>query len=99
MATSVAAAANAALDALQTRARSDAGRGSRSACRSAMSIAAPGAIEGTPPALLGDTAQRDYARKLQLFNAFAERELRQGIAGLDIRSGMRILDAGCGTGD
>lgn len=49
--------------------------------------------------LLGDTAARDYSRKLQLFSACAEPELRQAIAGLGIEPGMRILDAGCGTGE
>lgn len=48
--------------------------------------------------LLGDTPQRDYSRKLQLFNEFAARELRQAIASLALQPGMRILDAGCGTG-
>jgi SAM-dependent methyltransferase len=51
------------------------------------------------PGLLGDTPERDYSRKLQLFNAFAEPELRQAIAGLSLEPGMRILDAGCGTGE
>ena len=51
------------------------------------------------PGLLGDTALRDYSRKLTLFNAFAEPELRQAIASLGIEPGMRILDAGCGTGE
>ena len=49
--------------------------------------------------LLGDTADRDYGRKLSLFNAHAEPELRQAIAGLMLKPGMRILDAGCGTGE
>jgi ubiquinone/menaquinone biosynthesis C-methylase UbiE len=49
--------------------------------------------------LLGDTAERDYTLKLRLFNAFAAPELRQAIAGLDIRPGMHILDAGCGSGE
>jgi SAM-dependent methyltransferase len=49
--------------------------------------------------LLGDTAARDYRRKLQLFNEFAEPELRLAISGLELRRGMRILDAGCGTGE
>ena len=49
--------------------------------------------------LLGDTPQRDYSRKLQLFNAFAAPELRQAIGSLALQPGMRILDAGCGTGD
>lgn len=49
--------------------------------------------------LLGDTAARDYSRKLRLFNAFAEPELREAIASLGLRPGMRVLDAGCGTGE
>src|ERR1700688_2829408 len=49
--------------------------------------------------LLDDTAARDYSRKLRLFNAFAEPELRQAIASLCLEPGMRILDAGCGTGE
>jgi SAM-dependent methyltransferase len=49
--------------------------------------------------LLGDTAARDYSRKLELFNSFAEPELRQAIASLNLKPGMRALDAGCGTGE
>lgn len=49
--------------------------------------------------LLGDTPTRDYSRKLHLFNAFAEPELRRAIVGLGLRPGMRVLDAGCGTGE
>jgi SAM-dependent methyltransferase len=49
--------------------------------------------------LLGDTTARDYSRKLQLFNAFAEPEIRQAIAELNLRPGMRVLDAGCGSGE
>src|ERR1700730_16783943 len=49
--------------------------------------------------LLDDTAARDYSRKLRLFKAFAEPELRQAIASLGLEPGMRILDAGCGTGE
>jgi SAM-dependent methyltransferase len=51
------------------------------------------------PGLLGDTAARDYSLKLRLFNSFAEPELRQLIAGLRLKPGMRVLDAGCGTGE
>jgi SAM-dependent methyltransferase len=53
----------------------------------------------SPAGLLGDTPDRDYSRKLQLFNSFAEREIRQLIEGLGLRPGMRVLDAGCGTGE
>lgn len=49
--------------------------------------------------MLGDTARRDYSHKLQRFNAFAEAELRQAVADLTLTAGMRILDAGCGTGE
>lgn len=48
---------------------------------------------------LGDTAERDYSCKLRLFNALAEPELRAAISGLALASGMRVLDAGCGTGE
>jgi SAM-dependent methyltransferase len=48
---------------------------------------------------LGDTAERDYSSKLRLFNAFAEPELRRVIAGFDLKPGMHVLDAGCGTGE
>jgi len=51
------------------------------------------------PGLLHDTVARDYVRKLQLFNACAEPELRAALASLDITPGMRVLDAGCGTGE
>ncbi len=49
--------------------------------------------------LLGDTPARDYARKLQAFNAFAAPELREAMRDLRLRPGMRVLDAGCGSGD
>lgn len=49
--------------------------------------------------LLGDTVARDYSRKLELFNSFAAAELRQAIATLGLTRGMRVLDAGCGTGE
>ena len=48
---------------------------------------------------LGDTPDRDYSLKLQLFNAFAEPELRAAIAGLHLQPGLTVLDAGCGTGE
>jgi len=49
--------------------------------------------------LLGDTAARDYSAKLRQFNLFAERELCQLIESLQLSPGMRILDAGCGSGE
>jgi SAM-dependent methyltransferase len=52
-----------------------------------------------PAGLLGDTIARDYSRKLRLFNSFVEPELRQAIANLGLKDGMRVLDAGCGTGE
>jgi SAM-dependent methyltransferase len=53
----------------------------------------------TSAGLLGDTPSRDYSRKLSQFNSFAEPELRRLMETLELRPGMRILDAGCGTGD
>jgi SAM-dependent methyltransferase len=53
----------------------------------------------TASALLGDTVSRDYSRKLSQFNSFAEPELRRLIGGVGLRPGMRVLDAGCGTGE
>jgi ubiquinone/menaquinone biosynthesis C-methylase UbiE len=49
--------------------------------------------------LLGDNADRDYSAKLRSFNAFAEPELRALIRSLELKPGMHILDAGCGTGE
>lgn len=49
--------------------------------------------------MLGDTAARDYTRKLRLFNSFARPELVQAIAGLGLEPGTLVLDAGCGTGE
>jgi SAM-dependent methyltransferase len=54
---------------------------------------------GAPDGMLGDTPLRDYSEKLRLFNAFAEPELRSLIASLGLAAGMRVLDAGCGTGE
>ena len=48
--------------------------------------------------LLGDGSGRDYGRKLQLFNDFAAPELRSALATLALEPGMRVLDAGCGSG-
>jgi len=58
-----------------------------------------GDIDDGATGLLGDTAARDYSRKLRLFNAFAEPELRRAITSLGLKQGMRVLDAGCGTGE
>jgi len=52
-----------------------------------------------PVGRLGDTPDRDYSHKLRLFNAMAETELRAAIDSLHLSSGMRVLDAGCGTGE
>ena len=52
-----------------------------------------------PLGRLGDTTERDYSQKLRLFSAFAEPELRAAIASLGLVGGMRVLDAGCGTGE
>lgn len=54
---------------------------------------------GPSAGLLCDTAGRDYSSKLRLFNAYAAREIRQAIAFLNLRPGMSVLDAGCGTGE
>jgi len=61
--------------------------------------ASAAAIKRRSTGLLGDTPGRDYSRKLYLFNTFAAPELRRLIRGLGLRPGMRILDAGCGTGE
>lgn len=55
-------------------------------------------LDSAAPGLLGDTPQRDYARKLALFSRFAAPELRAALAGLGLRPGQRALDAGCGAG-
>jgi SAM-dependent methyltransferase len=49
--------------------------------------------------LLGDNSDRDYSAKLRSFNAFAEPEIRALIRSLELKPGMHILDAGCGTGE
>lgn len=53
----------------------------------------------TLPDLLGDTTARDYSHKLRLFNAFADPELRQITASLNLTPKAHVLDAGCGTGE
>lgn len=58
-----------------------------------------GNVSGGIAGLLGDTPSRDYSRKLRQFNSFAEPELRRLIAGAGLQPGMRVLDAGCGTGE
>jgi SAM-dependent methyltransferase len=60
---------------------------------------AASALAASSPGLLGDTPSRDYSRKLSQFNSFAEPELRRLIASVDLSPGMRILNAGCGTGE
>jgi SAM-dependent methyltransferase len=62
-------------------------------------IAAEESMTARPTGLLGDTIARDYSRKLKLFNSFVAPELRQAIASLGLTQGMRVLDAGCGTGE
>ena len=52
----------------------------------------------TSGGLLGDTPARMYANKLELFNRFAEPEIRRLIGELHIAPGSRALDAGCGAG-
>jgi SAM-dependent methyltransferase len=49
--------------------------------------------------LLGDNADRDYSAKLSRFNSFAEPEIRMLIRSLELKQGMHILDAGCGSGE
>jgi ubiquinone/menaquinone biosynthesis C-methylase UbiE len=56
------------------------------------------AVEMHSDGRLGDTPNRDYSRKLMLFNAFAQPEIRRCILNLRLRSGMHVLDAGCGAG-
>lgn len=60
---------------------------------------ADGTVPVAVPGLLGDTAGRDYADKLRLFNRFAAPEIKAAILGLGLRDGMHLLDAGCGTGE
>lgn len=61
---------------------------------------APCRVAGTvSDRLLGDDEARDYSSKLHSFNAFAEPEIRALIRSLGLKPGMRILDAGCGTGE
>ena len=73
-------------------------RSTRGARAITMMHAAPASAEFSA-GLLGDTPLRDYSRKLRLFNSFAEPELRVLIRSSGLGPGMRILDAGCGTGE
>ena len=73
-------------------------RDTRGARAITMTLAAPAFAESSA-GLLGDTPSRDYSRKLSLFNSFAKPELRALIASVGLSPGMRILDAGCGTGE
>lgn len=57
------------------------------------------AVVPMPSGLLGDTKERDYAHKLSRFNRFAAPELRRAMESLHLQPGMRVLDAGCGTGE
>ena len=59
------------------------------------------AAAAAPPgsALLGDSASRDYGAKLARFSAFAAPELAGLVASLGLVPGMRVVDAGCGTGE
>jgi SAM-dependent methyltransferase len=57
------------------------------------------AAEPSSVGLLGDTPSRNYSGKLSRFNSFAEPELRRLISSVGLSPGMRVLDAGCGTGE
>lgn len=52
----------------------------------------------TDQGLLGDSPHKAYVTKLDLFNRFAEPELRQLLVGLGLKEDSHVLDAGCGTG-
>ena len=60
---------------------------------------ASASLQTPQPGLLGDTKERDYAHKLSRFNRFAAPELRRAMESLHLQPGMRVLDAGCGTGE
>lgn len=75
------------------------GRDVASGARSPRAGSLAATERGASPGLLGDTPARDYGHKLRLFNRFAEPELRQAIGTLALRPGVRVLDAGCGTGE
>src|ERR1700730_6943867 len=90
--------AHSALDPCASDASADDALGSCGAGQSAVTASAT-AIPRRCAGLLGDTPARDYSRKLHLFNTFAEPELRRLIRCLGLRPGVRVLDAGCGTGE
>jgi SAM-dependent methyltransferase len=68
-------------------------------CPEPVTGVAAAAVAPALAGLLGDTARRDYTRKLRLFNDFAAPEIRLLVADLKLAAGMRVLDAGCGTGE
>ena len=59
---------------------------------------APSQEPATSRGLLGDTPVRAYGDKLELFNRFAQPEIRSLMGILDPPTGSRVLDAGCGVG-
>jgi SAM-dependent methyltransferase len=59
---------------------------------------APSQEPATSRGLLGDTPVRAYGDKLELFNRFAQPEIRKLIDTLNPAPGSHVLDAGCGVG-
>jgi SAM-dependent methyltransferase len=98
MGETIAGAPNPALGDVAADPSGDHARSSRGAGTGLMTSPAPALADGST-ALLGDSPSRNYSCKLGQFNAFAEPELRGLIASAGLKPGMRILDAGCGTGE